>query len=283
MPDSIEFKRECIEPEHSQLSVRRQCELLGLNRSSWYYEPLEESAENLALMRQIDEQYLKTPYYGARKMGKTLGIGRERAARLMRQMGLATVYPKPRLSQGMPGHRIYPYLLRNVKIERTNQVWSSDITYVPMPQGWMYLTVVMDWHSRYVLSWRLSNTLDGLFCLEALEEALASGRPEIFNTDQGIQYTAEAFTGRLEAAGVRVSMDGRGRWMDNVFVERLWRTVKHEYLYLEDHVSPRALESGLASYFPFYNQERIHASLDYRTPIAVYLEAAAGQWEVSSK
>ena len=283
MPDSIEFKRECIEPEHSQLSVRRQCELLGLNRSSWYYEPLEESAENLALMRQIDEQYLKTPYYGARKMGKTLGIGRERAARLMQQMGLATVYPKPRLSQGMPGHRIYPYLLRNVKIERTNQVWSSDITYVPMPQGWMYLTVVMDWHSRYVLSWRLSNTLDGLFCLEALEEALASGRPEIFNTDQGIQYTAEAFTGRLEAAGVRVSMDGRGRWMDNVFVERLWRTVKHEYLYLEDHVSPRALESGLASYFPFYNQERIHASLDYRTPIAVYLEAAAGQWEVSSK
>ena len=283
MPDSIEFKRECIEPEHSQLSVRRQCELLGLNRSSWYYEPLEESAENLALMRQIDEQYLKTPYYGARKMGKTLGIGRERAARLMRQMGLATVYPKPRLSQGMPGHRIYPYLLRNVKIERTNQVWSSDITYVPMPQGWMYLTVVMDWQSRYVLSWRLSNTLDGLFCLEALEEALASGRPEIFNTDQGVQYTAEAFTGRLEAAGVRVSMDGRGRWMDNVFVERLWRTVKHEYLYLEDHVSPRALESGLASYFPFYNQERIHASLDYRTPIAVYLEAAAGQWEVSSK
>jgi putative transposase len=279
----MEFKRECIEPEHRQLSVRRQCELLGLNRSSWYYEPMGESAETLALMRQIDEQYLKTPCYGARKMAKTFGIGRERASRLMRLMGLEAVYPRPRLSQGMPGHRIYPYLLRNVKIERANQVWSSDITYVPMPQGWMYLTVVMDWHSRLVLSWRLSNTLDGLFCLEALEEALASGRPEIFNTDQGVQYTAEAFTGRLEAAGIRVSMDGRGRWMDNVFVERLWRTVKHEYLYLQDHASPRALESGLASYFPFYNEERIHASLDYRTPIAVYLEAAAGKSEVSSK
>ena len=274
MPDSIEFKRECIDAEHPQLSVRRQCELLGLNRSSWYYEPQAESAENQALMRQIDEQYLKTPCYGARKMAKLFGIGRERAGRLMRLMGLEAVYPKPRLSQGMAGHRIYPYLLRKTKIERPNQVWSSDITYVPMPQGWMYLTVVMDWHSRYVLSWRLSNTLDGLFCLEALEEALALGRPEIFNTDQGVQYTAEAFTGRLEAAGVRVSMDGRGRWMDNVFVERLWRTVKHEYLYLHEHATPRALQAGLAGYFPFYNQERIHASLDYRTPQAVYQEAA---------
>ena len=274
MPDSIEFKRECIDAEHPGLSVRRQCELLGLNRSSWYYEPLGESAENLALMRRIDEQYLKTPCYGARKMARTFGICRERARRLMRRMGLEAVYPKPRLSQGTPGQRIYPYLLRKMRIERPNQVWASDITYVPMPQGWMYLTVVMDWHSRYVLSWRLSNTLDGLFCLEALEEALASGRPQIFNTDQGVQYTAEAFTGRLEAAGVRVSMDGRGRWMDNVFVERLWRTVKHEYLYLHDHATPRALQAGLAGWFPFYNQERIHASLDYRTPSAVYQEAA---------
>jgi putative transposase len=271
LPDSIEFKRECIEAEHPQLSVRRQCELLGLNRSSWYYEPLGESAENLALMRRIDEQYLKTPCYGARKMAKMFGISRERAGRLMRLMGLEAVYAKPRLSQPMPGHRIYPYLLRKLKILRPKQVWSSDITYVPMPQGWMYLTVVMDWHSRYVLSWRLSNTLDGLFCLEALEEALAAGTPEIFNTDQGVQYTAEAFTGRLEAAGVRVSMDGRGRWMDNVFVERLWRTVKHEYLYLQDHATPYALQAGLDGYFPFYNRERIHASLDYRTPMAVYV------------
>jgi len=273
LPDSIEFKRACIEPNHRRLSVRRQCELLGLSRSSWYYEPLGESAENLALMRRIDEQYLKTPCYGSRKMAKTFGISRERAGRLMRVMGLEAVYPKPRLSERMPGHRIYPYLLRTMKVERPNQVWASDITYVPMPQGWMYLTVVMDWHSRCVLSWRLSNTLDGLFCLEALEEALACGRPEIFNTDQGVQYTAEAFTGRLEAAGVRVSMDGRGRWMDNVFVERLWRTLKHEYLYLQDHATPRALQAGLAGYFPFYNQERLHQSLDYLTPMAVYLEA----------
>jgi putative transposase len=253
------------------LSVRRQCELLGLSRSSWYYEPLSESAENLALMRGMDEQYLRTPCYGARKMAKTLGIGRQRAARLMRLMGLEAIYPKRRLSQSAPGQRIYPYLLRNVKIVRPKQVWASDITYVPMPQGWMYLTVVMDWFSRCVLSWRLSNTLDGLFCLEALEEALAGGGPEIFNTDQGVQYTAEAFTGRLEAAGVRVSMDGRGRWMDNVFVERLWRTVKYEHLYLHDHATPRALQAGLAGYFRFYNEERIHAALDYRTPLAVYL------------
>jgi putative transposase len=271
LPDSIEFKRECIDAEHPQLSVRQQCDILGLNRSSWYYESRGESAENLALMRRLDEQYLKAPFYGARKMARTLGIGRERAGRLMRLMGLEAVYPKPRLSQGMPGQRIYPYLLRKLKIERPNQVWASDITYVPMPQGWMYLTVVMDWHSRYVLSWRLSNTLDGQFCLEALEEALAGGTPEIFNTDQGVQYTACAFTGRLEAAGVAVSMDGRGRWMDNVFVERLWRTVKYEHLYLHDHATPAALQAGLAGWFPFYNQERIHASLDYRTPKAVYL------------
>lgn len=271
MPDSIDFKRGCIEPEHPELSVRRQCELLGLSRSSWYYEPLGESAENLALMRRIDEQYLKTPCYGARKMAKVLEIGRDRAGRLMRLMGLEAIYPKPRLSQGVPGHRIYPYLLRNVKVVEPNQVWASDITYVPMPQGWMYLTVVMDWYSRYVLSWRLSNTLDGLFCLEALEEALAHGTPKIFNTDQGVQYTADAFTGRLEAAGVQVSMDGRGRWMDNVFVERLWRTVKYEHLYLHDYPTPWALEEGLSGYFPFYNGERIHAALDYRTPLVVYV------------
>jgi len=270
LPDSIDFKRECIEPDHAGLSVRRQCELLGLNRSSWYYEARGESAENLALMRRIDEQYLATPFYGSRKMANLLGIGRERARRLMRLMGLEAIYPKPRLSRGAPGHRIYPYLLRNVAIVRPDQVWSSDITFVPMPQGWMYLTVVMDWFSRYVLSWRLSNTLDGLFCLEALDEALGEGRPEIFNTDQGVQYTAEAFTRRLEAARVAVSMDGRGRWMDNVFVERLWRTVKYEEVYLHDYATPRALEHGLANYFPFYNERRLHEALDYRTPAVVY-------------
>lgn len=271
MPDSIEFKRACIEPDHPRLSVRRQCELLDFNRSSWYYEARDESAENLALMRRMDELYLKHPSYGSRKMAETLGIDRKRAQRLMRLMGLEAVYPKPRLSQNTTEHRIYPYLLRNVKIVRPNQVWSSDITYVPMPQGWMYLTVVLDWFSRYVLSWRLSNTLEGLFCLEALEEALDGRTPEIFNTDQGVQYTAQAFTGRLEAAGVAVSMDGRGRWMDNVFVERLWRTVKYEHLYLHDYATPRALQAGLAGYFPLYNEERIHAALDYRTPREVYL------------
>ena len=179
----------------------------------------------------------------------------------MRLMGLEAIYPKPHLSRNDAEHRIYPYLLRNVAIVRPNQVWSSDITFVPMPHGWMYLTVVMDWYSRYVLSWRLSNTLDGLFCLEALEEALTRGTPEIFNTDQGVQYTATAFTDRLELAGVAISMDGRGRWMDNVFVERLWRTVKYEYIYLHDHATPRALEAGLAGYFPFYNDERIARGL----------------------
>ena len=273
MPGSIDFKRQCIEPGHPGLSVRRQCELLGLNRSSWYYQPSGESTENLQWMRRIDEQYLKTPFYGSRKMAEVFGIDRKRARRLMRLMGLEAIYPKPRLSLNATEHRIYPYLLRNVAIARPNQVWSSDITYVPMPHGWMYLTVVMDWYSRYVLSWRLSNTLDGLFCLEALEEAICRGRPEIFNTDQGVQYTAAAFTGRLESAGVAISMDGRGRWMDNVFVERLWRTVKYEYLYLHDHATPRALEAGLAGYFPFYNDERIHAALDYLTPAAVYAAA----------
>jgi putative transposase len=276
LPDSIDFKRECIEPDHPRLSLRRQCELLGLNRSSWYYDCVGASAENLALMRRIDEQYLKTPCFGRRRMGETLGIDDRRAGRLMRRMGLEAIYPKPHLSQNTQEHRIYPYLLRNVKIERPDQVWSSDITYVPMPQGWMYLTVVMDWFSRYVLSWRLSNTLDGLFCLEALEEALGGGTPEIFNTDQGVQYTAEAFTGRLEMAGVRVSMDGRGRWMDNVFVERLWRTVKYEHVYLHDHATPRALQAGLASWFLFYNEERIHSALDYLTPGVVYAAIGGG-------
>jgi putative transposase len=273
LPDSIDFKRECIEREHPGLSVRRQCELLGLNRSSWYYQSAGESTENLKWMRRIDEQYLKTPFYGSRRMAEVMGIDRKRAQRLMRLMGLEAIYPKPHLSRNNAEHRIYPYLLRNAAIVRPNQVWSSDITFVPMPHGWMYLTVVMDWYSRYVISWRLSNTLDGLFCLEALEEALTRGTPEIFNTDQGVQYTAATFTDRLELAGVAISMDGRGRWMANVFVERLWRTVKYEYIYLYDHATPRALEAGLAGYFPFYNDERLHAALDYLTPTTVYAAA----------
>ena len=212
------------------MSVRRQCELLGLSRSSLYYEPGGEAAEDLRLMRRIDEQYTARPFYGSRRMTIRLnergeGVNRKRVQRLMRVMGLEAIYPKPRLSLAGKGHRIYPYLLRGVKVERRDQVWSTDITYVPMPSGFMYLAAVIDWYSRYVITWRLSNTLDGGFCLEMLEEALRSGCPEVFHTDQGVQFTAEAFTGRLLSAGVVVSMDGRGRALDNVFAERLWRTV----------------------------------------------------------
>jgi putative transposase len=271
LPDSIEFKRSCIEPRCPGVSIRRQCELLALNRSSWYASLRRDTPEeDLSLMRRIDEQYLRTPFYGSRRMSACLGVNRKWVQRLMRLMGLEAIYPKPRLSQHDPEHKIYPYLLRNMAIVRPDQVWSSDITYVPMTQGWMYLTVVMDWYSRYVLSWRLSNTLDGLFCLEALDEALLQGTPETFNTDQGVQYTAVAFTGRLEAAGVAISMDGRGRWMDNVFVERLWRTVKYEDLYLHDYATVRALEKGLSYFFQFYNEERVHSALEYLTPLAVY-------------
>jgi putative transposase len=223
-----------------------------MNRSSWYYEAVGESAENLALMRRMDEQYLKKPCYGSRKMAEVLGIDRKRAQRLMRLMGLEAIYPKPRLSQNGKEHRIYPYLLRNVKIVRPNQVWSSDITYVPMPQGWMYLTVVMDWFSRCVLSWRLSNTLDGLFCLEALEEALGGGTPEIFNTDQGVQYTSADFTRTLLAADVRISMNGAGRCFDNIMVERLWRTVKQEEVYLKEYEDVLDCRD-LGAYFEYYD------------------------------
>jgi len=242
-----------------------------LNRSSWYREPAGESAENLELMRKIDEQYLTTPFYGSRKMAEVFGVNRKRVQRLMRRMGLEAIYPKPRTTQRNVEHRIYPYLLRNVEVVRPDQVWSSDITYVPMPTGFMYLTVILDWYSRYVLSWRVSNTLDGGFCLEALEEALAGRRPEIFNSDQGVQYTSRAFTGRLEEAGVAISMDGRGRALDNVFVERLWRTVKYEDIYPKAYATVPALETGLSGYFDFYCHRRIHQSLGYRTPAELYL------------
>jgi putative transposase len=264
-----------IEPGHPALSVRRQCELLGLSRSSLYYEPGGEAAEDLRLMRRIDEQYTARPFYGSRRMTAWLTeqgeeVNRKRVQRLMRVMGLEAIYPKPRLSLAGKGHRIYPYLLRGVKVERRDQVWSTDITYVPMPSGFMYLAAVIDWFSRYVIGWRLSNTLDGSFCLEMLEDALRTGKPEVFNTDQGAQFTAAAFTGKLEAAGVAVSMDGRGRALDNVFVERLWRSVKYEDIYIQGYDTVPGLHRGLARYFAFYNDERLHQSLDYRTPAAVY-------------
>jgi putative transposase len=267
-----------IESNNSQLSIRRQCELLGLNRSSFYYEPAKETIENLQLTRRIDEQYLKTPFFGSRKMAIVLAhegeeVNRKRVKRLMGLMGLEAIHPGPRTTVHNPDHEVYPYLLRGVTIERRDQVWSSDITYIPMHQGFMYLTAVIDWYSRYVLSWSLSNSLDGRSCLESLEEALRGGTPEIFNTDQGVQYTARSFTGRLESVGVSVSMDGRGRALDNVFVERLWRSLKYEEVYLKDYRSVAELVSGLTSWFRFYNQERPHQSLQYRTPAEVYQEA----------
>lgn len=257
------------------LSVRRQCELLGLARSTWYYEPASESALNLALMRRIDKQYMQTPFYGARRMTAWLAregieVSRKRVARLMRLMNLAAIYPRPRTSLPNREHRIFPYLLRDVRIGRPNQVWSADITYVPMRDGFMYLTAVLDWHSRYVLAWRLSNTMDSDFCVAALEEALAAGRPEIFNTDQGAQFTSRAFTSRLEARDVAISMDGRGRALDNVFIERLWWSVKYEEIYLKEYATVSELEEGLRRYFAFYGHDRPHQALAYRTPWEVY-------------
>jgi putative transposase len=269
--------RPLVEADHAELSVRRQCELLGLSRASLYYEPVAESAEDLRLMRLLDEEYTAHPFLGSRRLTKWLveqgeAVNRKRVQRLLRLMGLEAIYPKPRLSAARAGHRIYPYLLRDVRIVRADQVWSTDITYVPLASGFMYLAAILDWFSRYVIAWRLSNTLDGSFCLEMLEEALSKGRPEVFNTDQGVQFTAQAWTGRLESAGVAVSMDGKGRCLDNVFVERLWRTVKYEDIYLWRYEAVPQLQQGLGRYFPYYNEGRLHQALDYRTPAQVYQE-----------
>jgi putative transposase len=232
--------------------------------------PAGESAENLTLMKQIDVQYLATPFYGSRKLAAVLGVNRKRVQRLMRRMGIAAIGPRRRTTWPAAGHKVYPYLLRNVEISRPDQVWSTDITYIPLRHGFLYLVAVLDWYSRYVLSWRLSNTLEGSFCVAALEEALAGGRPEIFNSDQGSQFTARAFTSRLEASGVAISMDGRGRALDNVFIERLWRTVKYEEVYVKDYADGWEAERELDQYFEFYCEERVHQSLGYQTPSAVY-------------
>lgn len=269
-----------IEPHHLQLSIRRQCEVVGLHRSTLYYQPAGESAFNLHLMRVIDEQYLKTPFYGWPRMTAHLHrqgyqVNHKRVQRLMQKMGLQAIYPQRRTSMAAQGHKVYPYLLRNQAITRPNQVWSADITYIPMLRGFMYLVATMDWYSRYVLAWQLSNTLDGLFCLDALDLALAQGKPDIFNTDQGAQFTALAFTSRLEATGIRISMDGRGRALDNVFVERLWRSVKYEHVYLYEYALVPELEKGLEQYFTFYNHERPHQSLSYQTPAEVHYAGAS--------
>jgi putative transposase len=230
-------------------------------------------------MRSIDEQYLRTPFYGSRKLAEVLGVNRKRVQRLMRLMGLEAIYPKRRTTWPGAGHKIYPYLLRNVAVTRPDQVWASDVTYVPLRHGFLYLVAVMDWYSRYVLSWRLSNTLTGSFCLEALEEALSRGQPEIFNTDQGSQFTATAFTSRLESNGVAISMDGRGRAIDNVFIERLWRSVKYEEVYLRDYTDGWQAEDSLCAYFRFYNDERIHQALGYCTPLDIYRQTDSSSSE----
>jgi putative transposase len=275
VPDSVDAKRAMIERDHQALSIRRQCKLLGLNRSTLYYQPATESSFNLQVMRLIDDQYLQTPFYGWPRMTAHLRrqgyqVNGKRVRRLMQLMSLQAIYPKPKTTISSTEHKVYPYLLRDLVIAQPNEVWSADITYVPMQHGFMYLVAVLDWFSRYVLAWQLSNTLDGRFCVDALQQALRLGTPAIFNTDQGVQFTASDFTSQLQAAGIRISMDGRGRALDNVFVERLWRTVKYEDIYLKDYASVPELETGLERYFGFYNHDRPHQSLGYRTPAEVY-------------
>ena len=266
-----------IEPNHPRLSIVRQCQLVGIARSTHYYVGQGESPFNLSLMRLIDEQYLRTPWYGSRQLARHLRrqgyrIGRKRTRRLMCLMGLTAIYRKPRTSKPNPAHRIYPYLLRDVQIDRPNHVWCADITYIPMQRGFQYLVVIMDWASRTALSWRLSNTLDSDFCTEALKEALAKyGSPEIFNTDQGCQFTSDDFIQVLKNAGVQISMDGKGRWMDNVFIERLWRSLKYECVYLHAFQDGTQARQQLGTWLRYYNEERPHSSLtEDRTPMEEY-------------
>ena len=279
MPDSTEQKRSLLEAGHAKISVRRQCDLLGLNRSSYYYEKSKTSSADLRLMRRIDEQYMRTSFFGSRQMAASLSrqteqrVNRKCVQRLMRIMGIEAIYPKPRTTCRRPEHQIFPYLLRNLKITQKDQVWSTDITYIPLRHGYMYLVAVMDWHTRYILSWHLSNTLEGYFCIEALEEALSISTPETFNSDQGSQFTAKGFTSILEDHGVAISMDGKGRATDNVFIERLWRTLKYEDIYLNDYETAKQLRAGLKKYIHFYRHQRPHSSLGYRTPGEVYLSS----------
>jgi putative transposase len=265
-----------VDRRHPLLSVARQCSLLDISRSGLYYQPVGIRQQDLALMKLIDRQYLATPFYGARRMAAWLRsqhykANRKRVRRLMQTMGLAAIYRRPRTSVPAHGNKVYPYLLRGIDVTRPNQAWAADITYIPMERGFLYLVAIIDWHSRYVLSWRLSNTMDVGFCVEAAEEALRNYRPDIFNTDQGAQFTSEAFTGLLEQHGVRVSMDGKGSYNDNLFIERLWRSVKYEEVYLKAYRDGREARAGIGSYFRFYNSERPHQALGYRTPTEVFL------------
>ena len=273
---SRQRRRGMVEADHPRLSITRQCQVLGLARSTWYHRPQGEKAVNLDLMRLIDAQFLETPFYGSRQMQRHLKnqgvmVGRTRVRRLMRKMGLMAIYQKPRTSVPHPEHRIYPYLLRGLRIDHPDQVWCADITYVPMKRGFLYLVAIMDWHSRAVLSWRLSNTMDATFCVDALEEAMNRyGVPGIFNTDQGSQFTGLEFTQTLKEAGASISMDGKGRWMDNVFIERLWRSVKWECIYLRELETGSQAREALDDWFRFYNEQRPHTAFDGRRPMEVY-------------
>ena len=267
----VRVRQELVEP-CSELSLQRQCELVGISRSGFYYEPVAESPENLTLMRRLDELHLDYPAYGSRRLTALLrreggGVNRKRVARLLDLMGVEVLYPKRNLSQPGEGHRIYPYLLQGLEISGPDQVWCSDITYVPMASGFMYLVAVMDWWSRCVLAWELSNSLDSEFCIRAWTNAVASGRqPLIANTDQGSQFTSEAYLDAVESVGVDVSMDGRGRWIDNRFIERLWRSVKQEDIYVQDYADGLTAQRGLTRWFGEYNEVRPHQALDYATP-----------------
>jgi putative transposase len=274
---TVDQKRKAVEPSHKKITIFRQCELLGLNRSSLYYKSKGQSEYNEQLMKLIDEQYIKTPFYGIDKMTEWLRrqghyVNHKRIRRLMRQMGLEAIYPRRKRGLSIPDsqHKIYPYLLKGVQIDRTDQVWSADITYVRMYRGWLYLVAVMDWFSRYVLSWEISVTLESDFCVSALQQSLSLGRPDIFNTDQGSQFTSIDFTKVLLDAGIQISMDGKGRVFDNIFVERLWRTVKVEEVYLRDYQTVAEARFYLGRYFEFYNNERLHQALGYRSPAEVY-------------
>lgn len=260
------------------MSIRQQCDLLGIARSSYYYQSSECDPEDLALMLLIDRQYLKTPFFGSRKMTDYLqsleyAVNRKRVQRLMRTMGIAAIAPAPRTSQAYPQHRVYPYLLGDVEIRHVNHVWSTDITYIPLGRSFAYLAAVIDWYSRYVLSWEISESMETTFCLTALDRSLKIATPRIFNTDQGSQFTSGAFTARLQRAEVAISMDGRGRCHDNIFIERLWRSVKYEDVYIKDYQTIADLRSGLQKYFRFYNTERSHQSLGYLTPGQVFHDA----------
>jgi putative transposase len=287
----VAAKRALVQPDHREISLARQCDLLGLGRSSWYYQPAQDDPYNEYLMRLMDQQFTETPFYGARRMtawlryqGELVNLKRvvpepcRRVARLMRKMGLQTIYPKPNLSAPAENGRRYPYLLKGMVIAAPNQVWSTDITYLRLPHGFLYLVAILDWFSRYVLAWQVSNTMDVGFCLDALEEALNLGQPQIFNSDQDSQFTSLAFTTRLEQQGIQISpsirlrdhQDGRGRVFDNIFVERLWRTVKYEEVYLKEYLSVAMALESLRSYFAFYNERRLHQSLNYQPPATIH-------------